>query len=369
MLSNLVIQETAENPLNSLREKLSAPIRSAPHSPGVYLFRNSAGQVLYIGKALSLRKRLCFYLTSSAWKDPRRRLWLAQVNHVEWQTTLSELEALLLEARWIKQLYPWFNRALRYYRHQNAWPFLRVNLRDPFPVFTFVEEIEEDGAQYYGPFLSSLRLRQVLKALSDAWGLCTCGTPELYSKEKPCFRSQIGRCLLPCKSEEEQKAYWRGVVRICDWLEGRTAPLVEALIRERDRSSENLQFERAGRLQRTLEQVQLLQKHPHPLHLALNHLNGLVFQPSPPVILLLKWGRLRGQWPVEPPITDKERLAKQILQVWTSGTESSFRRISPTLLEEIQIIESWLTHRAKNYPCLMTTHPSLRQIQQWLKNL
>lgn len=364
-----MFQEIAEIPPDSIREKLFAQIRSAPHSPGVYLFRNSAGQILYIGKALCLRKRLRSYLTSSALKDPRLRLWLEQASYVEWQTTLSELEALLLEAHWVKQLSPWFNRALRYYRYHNACPFLKISLRDPFPVFTFVEEMEEDDAQYYGPFLSPLRLRQVLKSLSDAWGLCTCGTPELYSEEKPCFRSQIGRCLLPCKKGEEQEAYRRAVMRICDWLEGRTSPLVETLIRERDQASEKLQFERASRWQKTLEQVQLLQKNPSSLPIALNHLNGLVFQPAPPVILLLRWGRLLGQWPVEPPITDKKGLAERIVQVWTTNAESTFRRISPAILEEIQIAESWLTYRAKDYPRLMTTHPNLRQVQRWLNNL
>lgn len=224
---------------------LSEKLKGVPDRPGVYLLKGGRGEVLYIGKALSLRKRVQSYVQGreqSSERAERMARLLSQVVDVEVIVTDNELEALILESNLVKERQPRYNIVLK---DDKQYPFLKLDLRDSWPRLQVVRQVKEDKALYFGPYVPATTMWQLLHLINKTFPLRKCTD---IRGRRHCLDYHLGRCLGPCESSVGQAEYDQVVERVRLVLEGRDRELAKQLEGSMRRAAETLEFERAARL-------------------------------------------------------------------------------------------------------------------------
>jgi excinuclease ABC subunit C len=228
----------------AIRKKLSA----VPHKPGVYLHKDRFGTVIYVGKALDLRKRVSQYFQSS-----RRMGWDLKFNALveaicdfDFHAVRSEPEALLLESKLIKEFKPRYNIS---FRDDKRFLMLKVNLNDPIPNFTFARFKKDDGARYFGPFVNATAARNVVTLAQRQFNLrgCRVFTPG-ENDYKHCLYAHLKYCTAPCVGNVSRGQYLEQVRAACNFLEGRCREMQEQLEDEMKKAAKNQDFEKAASL-------------------------------------------------------------------------------------------------------------------------
>ncbi len=227
-------------------------IRSAPAGPGVYLMKDGSGNVLYVGKAKSLRARLRSYLDPGQ-PAPRTAAMLSRVDDVEVLVTDSELEALILENSLIKKCKPKYNVTLR---DDKTYPFLRLSVQEDFPTLTVVRRPADDGARYFGPYVPAGAMRRTLRLLQRTFPLRRCRGP-LRTSRRPCLNYQMGRCMAPCAGRADRTEYGRVVREVSLFLQGRGGELTASMRRRMQELSRQERFEEAALLRDRITAIQL----------------------------------------------------------------------------------------------------------------
>jgi excinuclease ABC subunit C len=240
---SILTRETVKSP----RSEWDSPgfLSKIPGAPGVYLFRDGAGGVLYVGKAKDLRQRLSSYVRSGGDTSPKTVLMLKRAWTLELIVTATEKEALILEATLIKEHRPRYNVVLR---DDKAYPFLRLEKKGPFPRLSVVRRRKKDGALYFGPYPSGGAVKETMRFISSVFGLRTCKGRSLRVGDRACLKHQIGRCSAPCIGAVSSEEYLDLVRQVRLFLEGRTRSLQDALKRQMREASSALEFERAALL-------------------------------------------------------------------------------------------------------------------------
>jgi len=234
----------------SLQDKLDR----VPDRPGVYLYRDAKQQVLYVGKAASLRNRVRSYFQASRPHDPKTDALVRQIRDLEYIVTDNELEALMLEANLVRRHRPRYNIILRDDKH---YPFLRLTTHEEFPRLVVARRVLDDGATYYGPFYPATAMRETLRLTRQLFPLRTCSIAIDGTLERPCIQYAIHRCKAPCAGFESREGYARTVRDVARFLEGKDDDLALTLTREMEASAADLKFERAAVLR---DQIQSLNK-------------------------------------------------------------------------------------------------------------
>ncbi len=219
--------------------------------PGVYLFRDSRGGVLYVGKAKSLRPRVRSYFRRSADLSPKNRELMHQVGDLETLVVGSEAEALILEANLIKEHRPRFNILMR---DDKQYPYIKVTVREPLPRVYVTRRVSNDGSRYFGPYTSVGPMRQALEVVKRLHTVRSCryDLPR-EAPERPCLDYHIGRCLAPCVGLQSEADYGTMIEEILRILEGDTEEIrrdAEIWMRE---ASDALDFERAARMRDVMQ--------------------------------------------------------------------------------------------------------------------
>lgn len=245
----------------SLGEKLAL----VPDRPGVYLMKDREGKVIYVGKAISLRRRVRSYfhgLPRGEGTVPARHAgtkvgqMVAEVADLDWIVTDSEAEALILESNLIKRHRPWFNVKLR---DDKAYPYIKVTTNETYPRLVIVRRPQADGARYFGPYTSSTAVRETLQFIRKLFPIRTCQL-ELdkgQRRSRPCLLYHIGRCPGPCVDGLTTPEEYRQIIdEICLFLEGRQEKLVAGLRQRMKEAAAGLAFERAARLRDVLQAIE-----------------------------------------------------------------------------------------------------------------
>jgi excinuclease ABC subunit C len=218
--------------------------RTLTREPGVYRMLGSGDEVLYVGKARNLRHRVESYFARGA-HDARITSMVMQVRRIEVMVTRTEAEALLLESQLIKALKPRYNIDLR---DDKSYPWIRLTAADEFPRLAFHRGAKLPGDRYFGPFPSAWAVRETLSLIFRTFGVRQCEDSVFRHRTRPCLQHQIGRCSAPCVGLVDRHEYAAAVRHACQVLEGRSAPLIDELTGEMERSAQALDFERAARL-------------------------------------------------------------------------------------------------------------------------
>ena len=237
-----------------------AKVRGLPTTPGVYLMKDSLGRVIYVGKALNLRSRVSSYFNSAAAFDRRTRDLVPEICDLDVIACDSEVEALLLEARLIKDIQPRFNTELK---DDKTFPYLQISTREEFPRVEFTRKPRTRGVKLFGPFTSAKRLRGAISVLQRIFRFRTCALDITEADERwrwfrPCLLASIGQCTAPCNLRISKEDYRRDIRRLCLVLEGKKTVLLDELKTEMFAASTELKFERAGRIRDEIKALETL---------------------------------------------------------------------------------------------------------------
>ena len=225
------------------RAALAGRISAFPHLPGIYMFKDGGGSILYVGKARDLRKRIANYFRGGDALDVKTRIMLSKAADFEYAVTSSEKEALLLEASLIKKHRPRYNVVLR---DDKNYLSIRIDPRDPYPRLDIVRRFQKDGALYFGPYTSARAVRDTLKYLHQLFPLRLCRGKKLIPRERPCLNFPMGQCLGACAGKVSREDYMKMVEEVVLFLEGKTDILQRQLKQRMREAAENQEFELAA---------------------------------------------------------------------------------------------------------------------------
>jgi excinuclease ABC subunit C len=229
-----------------LPEALRAKLKNLPDSPGVYIMRGPGGGIIYVGKAVSLKKRVRSYFRKKRGLDPKTRILVSAIADVEYVRVKSEEEALLLEAKLIREIQPKYNISLK---DDKRYPMVRVSSADEFPRISVVRFAKTDGAEYFGPYTDAGGLRKVLRLTQNIFKLRGCRYPALSpSYAKHCMYCKINACLKPCLGLVSRGEYRKAVDEVVAILKGYGTRIVGDLKREMKRLSILQEYEKAAAL-------------------------------------------------------------------------------------------------------------------------
>ena len=239
------------------REELKLAANSLPTEPGVYLMKDASDTVIYVGKAKKLKNRVSQYFQDSASHTAKTRRMVSLVDHFETIRAASEFEALVLECSLIKHYMPKYNILLK---DDKGYPYLRLDLQEPYPKITLANRVKDDGAVYFGPYGSRGRSQQVIQTIQTVFRLPGCNKkfPRDIGKDRPCLKFHMKQCDGFCRPEMPQAEYRRRMEQAKQLLEGKQKPLCAALRAQMEEASERLDFERAAQYRDRLRAIEAL---------------------------------------------------------------------------------------------------------------
>ncbi|MEN6450908.1 MAG: excinuclease ABC subunit UvrC [Thermoguttaceae bacterium] len=235
-------------------------VRSFPTTPGVYLMKDAAGRVIYVGKAKNLRSRAGSYFLKAAAEDSRTAKLVPEIRDIDYLDAESEIDALLMEARLIKDILPKFNRDLR---DSKTFPYLEIFTHEEYPRVRFTREPKARGTKLYGPFANPRGLRGAIQVLQKIFKFRTC-TLDIDDSDprwrwfRPCLLHSIGQCTAPCNLRISREEYRKDIHRLQRFLEGGKNRLLAEMRDEMAEASKALQFEEAARLRDEIAMLETL---------------------------------------------------------------------------------------------------------------
>jgi excinuclease ABC subunit C len=240
--------------------RAAAKVREFPQTPGVYLMKDSAGRVIYVGKAKNLRARAGSYFLKAAAEDRRTADLVRDIADIDFIAAESEVDALLVEARLIKDVQPKFNQDLK---DDKTFPYLEVTTREDFPRVEFTRQPHERGTKLYGPFASASSLRGAIQVLQKIFKFRTCTldideNDEKWRWYRPCLLASINQCSAPCNLRISKEDYRRDIQRLRMFMEGKKQKLLGEMKDEMRTAAAALLFEKAARLRDEIQMLETL---------------------------------------------------------------------------------------------------------------
>lgn len=243
-----------------------------PSAPGVYLFQDQAGVVLYVGKAKDLRARVGSYFLAAAAEDQRTNRLVREAYDVDFLEAESEVDALLMEARLVKDIQPKYNRELR---DDKSFPYLQITTHEDFPRVEVTREPRSSGVKLYGPFASAGSLRGAVQVMQKVFKFRTCpldiqADDERWRWFRPCLLASIDQCTAPCNLRIGKEEYREDIKRLKMFLEGNRKKLLAEMRAEMETASKSQRYEQAARLRDEIEMLESLrergelEKHEQP---------------------------------------------------------------------------------------------------------
>ena len=231
----------------------------APRDPGVYLFRDSTGKILYVGKAANLRNRVRSYFGSKKGLSTKVIRLVSAIRDIEFMIAGSEQEALVLEADLVRRYKPQYNARLK---DDKSFPYLMVDVQNDWPTVVVTRKRTDNGARCFGPFSSARSVRQTLRLIRKVFRFRVCTGPIDGTRSRPCLNMHIGLCPGPCVGAISRQEYRRTIDQIVLFLEGRHREVLDSLVREMKGASENLDYEKAALLRDRIQAVDMVtQRH------------------------------------------------------------------------------------------------------------
>jgi len=331
----------------TLKEK----IENLPGSPGVYLYRDSSGKIVYVGKAKSLRNRVRSYFQEGRPLDPKTDRLVSEVADIECIVTDSEVEALILESTLVKKNQPRYNVNLK---DDKSFPYLKLTVNEPYPRIFITRRIKRDGALYFGPFLPASYARQTIKLINKYFKLRTCNLEIDGSLPRPCLDYQMKRCLGPCVAGLcGREQYGRAVEDVKLLLSGKSEELIRQLESRMNEASEQLRYEAAALYRDWIAMVRDMSERQKMI-LAGQDDSDLFgyFQEGSRLALqvfAMRGGRIVGRrefyWEDLISFEPSEFFSAALKQYYLQDTFTPVEIYIPADIEDAEVLESWLSER------------------------
>jgi excinuclease ABC subunit C len=331
-----------------MTQELNRKLATLPPQPGVYLLKNAGGEVLYVGKARSLRARVRSYFQESPPLAPRTAALVQKVADLEYILTDSEREALLLESHLIKEHRPRYNVRLR---DDKRYPYLKLTA-ELYPQLLEVRQVEKDGARYFGPFVDSGAMRRTVQLLRQIFRLRTCSY-RLTGQEdlRPCLDYHLGLCGAPCQGSISPEDYGKQVEGAVRFLRGQQEEIVRELRQEMEAAAEALDFERAAKLRDQMRAVEKVVERQKIVSPADTHEDLLALARGEEMacveVFWVRHGKVIGEQPVAVECSaedsDEEVLTAFLKQYYAEAPDIPPRLLLPCPLAEADLLSDWLT--------------------------
>jgi excinuclease ABC subunit C len=250
----------ADTPLPSDNSLAAQKVRTFPQTPGVYLMKDEAGRVIYVGKAKNLRARAGSYFLKAAAEDSRTAKLVLEIRDIDYLDAESEIDALLMEARLIKDILPKFNRDLR---DSKSFPYLEIFTHEDYPRVRFTREPKSRSTKLYGPFANPRGLRGAIQVLQKIFQFRTCAldideNEQRWRWFRPCLLHFINQCTAPCNFRISKEEYRKNIHRLQRFLEGGKGKMLKELHEEMVDAAKELHFEEAARLRDEIAMIESL---------------------------------------------------------------------------------------------------------------
>jgi excinuclease ABC subunit C len=227
-------------------------LRRLPHRPGVYLMRDAAKTILYVGKAADLSQRVRSYFRSTYNLTPKIQHMVSRVADIDFYIASSEQEALIMELNFIKQYHPHYNVSLK---DDKTFPYLKIDLNEEWPRVYVTRRFEQDGGRYFGPFSSAKSVKQTLHVLQHLFPLRICAKPITGRAARPCLEYHLGHCLAPCTGAVSHEEYNEVINEVILFLEGKQEKVVRDLKARMDRTAAAMDYEKAAQLRDQIQAI------------------------------------------------------------------------------------------------------------------
>ena len=327
-------------------------LRATPAKPGVYLMRDSSGEILYVGKAAGLRSRVSSYFTPSANLPRKIATMVGKVDDYEYIVTESEQEALILECNLIKAHQPPYNARLK---DDKSYPFIKIDVSEDFPQVYITRRVNKDGSRYFGPFASAGSVRRTLNLLKKLFPYRSCTKTITGNDARPCLDFHIHRCVGPCVGAVDKQEYAEVIDQVILFLEGKTSKVVGSIKKRMLDAAESLEFEKAAVLRDQLTAIEKVNEGQKVLHLTSENVDVIATAPGSREawveVFFIRQGKLIGRdnflmagtQDYEPP---------QILTAFVKQFYDATPYVPPRILvqhplEETDSIVEWLREKRK----------------------
>jgi len=232
-------------------------LKKLPDEPGVYIMKDAKGEVIYVGKAISLKKRVRQYFQSSRNNSPKVSVMVSHIHEFEYIIVDNEVEALILEANLIKKHRPKYNILLR---DDKQYPYIKVTTNEKYPRVVKTRKVLKDGAKYFGPYPNVYAVNDTLDIIRNLYPIRTCkiNFDKDNRKHRPCLNYYIGRCLGPCHENVDHDKYMQMIDEIIMFLSGKEDKLIEIIEEKMKKASENLDFESAAKYRDQMNSLKVI---------------------------------------------------------------------------------------------------------------
>ena len=322
-------------------------LRALPSGPGVYLMRDASGEIIYVGKAASLRNRVSSYFGSPSGLPPKVRQLVRRIRDFEFIVTESEQEALILENNLIKQHQPHYNARLK---DDKSYPFIKIDTTEDFPIVYVTRRVQEDGARYFGPFASASSVRKTLALLKKLFPYRSCTKTITGNDDRACLDYFIHRCAGPCIGEVDKDQYHEIIDQVAMFLEGRTDQVVKGIRARMLQSADDLEFERAAALRDQIQAIERVHEGQKVLHLSNENVDVIALaqegRDAWVEVFFIRQGKLVGRESFLMHRADgdepAEVLAAFVKQFYSANPYVPRRVLLQHLPDDIDAIEQWL---------------------------
>ncbi len=333
----------------SQQDEITKKVSLLPRKPGVYLFKDDAGHVIYIGKAKELRSRVRSYFRPSTDTRHSIQFIVKKTADLEYILTDTEKEALLLENTLIKKHQPRFNVRLR---DDKTYVSLKLNVKHEFPRLEITRRWEKDGSLYFGPYSSARSVRETMRVIARLFPLRTCRDSVLYNRKRPCLMYQIGQCPAPCVGYCSEEEYRPIVEETILFLKGRNKELLERLNDRMIKEAEALRFEDAARIRDQIRAIErTLEKQKTALTSRIDQDVMGVYREGGAVevaVLFFREGKLLGNRTYQfkrQYLSDEEWLAGFLGQFYEDARVIPQEVLLPYSAGDTEALEEWLSER------------------------
>lgn len=330
-------------------------LKKLPGRPGVYIMHDETDDIIYVGKAISLKNRVRQYFQSSRNKGVKIEQMVTHIRRFEYIVTDSELEALVLECNLIKEHRPKYNTMLM---DDKAYPFIKVTVDEPFPRVMLARRMIKDKSKYFGPYTSAGAVKDTIELIRKLYNIRSCNRklPKDIGKERPCLNYHIHQCHAPCQGYISQEEYRKSVNEVIHFLNGNYEPILGRLKENMEAASEALEFEKAIEYRELITSVQkIAQKQKITdtagddrdiLAVATEHEDAVV------QVFFIRGGRLIGRDHFYLKIAEGEKtaeiLSSFIKQFYAGTPYIPAQLMLQEEIEDQEVIEEWLTRRREH---------------------
>lgn len=351
--------QPGETPSGYPAFNIEEELKKLPGRPGVYIMHDAHDDIIYVGKAISLKNRVRQYFQSSRGKSAKILQMVERIRRFEYIVTDSELEALVLECNLIKEHRPKYNTMLK---DDKTYPFIKVTLGEDYPRVLFSRTMKKDKSRYFGPYTSATAVKDTIDLVKKLYKIRSCSKnlPRDIGKERPCLYYQIGQCNAPCQGTFTKEEYRKSVADAVDFLNGNHGSVLRELEEKMNQASEDMEFEKAIEyrdLMRSIRQVSQRQKitsgdgeDKDVLALALEDADDTVSAADAVVqVFFIRGGKMIGRehfYLRVAPQDTKAIILNSFIKQYYAGTPFVPRELMiETEIEDHELVETWLTQK------------------------